>query len=607
MLRQRVGLKGSRAAAPSLLRPVCRSSPVARLPHASTVWPSGILVSLLHAPRSKSPNNAVTPLQNPNPKPQPPRNPRPAAITGGDRASAAFRGGLGRYPVPRLRLPGRSAQEFGVSSRFSVGEHWGRHGRPSRSSAPNSSAGFVPTTRRPSALLYGSLLIVRSFSPLGNLWEEARLSRSSASNSFAGFIPRSRRMTSSNVCKERFDAAVSCLHAIGIETKTVSRVLMDLLKVYDNNWEHIEADDFRVLTDAIFDEPDPKVQMKHCNKRLKIKNEDTFALPLQGQDLPTFEAPLAVMRPLVQGSSHQRAYKGTAHDVNDIARGEEHKAQINISLARIGDESCCSGCFGDCLAKQLPCACATETGGEFAYTSDGLLTEVFLNSCVAMLQEPQQQKKFIKECWIKCGCARNCGNRIVQRGITRPLQVFLTPEGKGWGLRAAEEIPRGAFICEYAGEILTNNELYERNIQETAKARHTYPVYLNADRVTEDLLEDDTALCLDATFYGNVARFINHRCNDANIIEVPVEIETPDHHYYHIAFFTKRKIMRFEELTWDYGLDFGDVNHPIKAFKCLCQSKQCRDKKKFSRSNSRALVLRSMGTGQGISRKGDSR
>ena len=91
------------------------------------------------------------------------------------------------------------------------------------------------------------------------------------------------------------------------------------------------------------------------------------------------------------------------------------------------------------------------------------------------------------------------------------FQVFLTPGKKGWGLRAAEELPRGAFVCEYAGEILTNNELHERNIQETKNARHTYPVYLDADRLTEDVLEDDHALCLDATFYGNVARFINHR------------------------------------------------------------------------------------------------
>jgi hypothetical protein len=37
-------------------------------------------------------------------------------------------------------------------------------------------------------------------------------------------------------------------------------------------------------------------------------------------------------------------------------------------------------------------------------------------------------------------------------------------------------------------------------------------VYLNADRLSEDFLKDDRALCLDANFYGDVARFIT-MCN----------------------------------------------------------------------------------------------
>jgi SET domain-containing protein len=89
--------------------------------------------------------------------------------------------------------------------------------------------------------------------------------------------------------------------------------------------------------------------------------------------------------------------------------------------------------------------------------------------------------------------------------------VFLTPGKKGWGLRPTERLPRGAFVCEYVGEILTNIELYERNNQLAGKAKHTYPVLLNADWGTEGVLKDEEALCLDATFYGNVARFINHR------------------------------------------------------------------------------------------------
>lgn len=66
------------------------------------------------------------------------------------------------------------------------------------------------------------------------------------------------------------------------------------------------------------------------------------------------------------------------------------------------------------------------------------------------------------------------------------------------------------------------------------------------------------------------------RCQDANLMNMPVEIETPDRHYYHVAFFTNRKVKAREELTWDYGIDFEDNEHPVPAFICLCGSDFCR-------------------------------
>lgn len=125
-------------------------------------------------------------------------------------------------------------------------------------------------------------------------------------------------------------------------------------------------------------------------------------------------------------------------------------AYVNVSLARIGDEDCCPDCYNDCLAAPLPCACARETGGEFAYTSDGLIRGEILDEYISMLNEPNKHhhyyckecpieriknaispepckghlmRKFVKECWSKCRCSMHCGNRLVQRGITCNLQV----------------------------------------------------------------------------------------------------------------------------------------------------------------------------------------
>ncbi|CAK8543664.1 unnamed protein product [Lathyrus sativus] len=269
-------------------------------------------------------------------------------------------------------------------------------------------------------------------------------------------------------------------------------------------------------------------------------------------------------------------------------------AYLNISLSRIGNKDCCA-CMGNCVKSSKPCFCANKTGGDFTYTAQGVVKEEFLEECIANSRtqsftyckecpfetskndgflEPCKghlKRKFIKECWSKCGCGNHCGNRIVQRGITCNLQVFLTSDGKGWGLRTLEELPKGAFVCEFVGEILTVKELHERN-----KARkYTLPILLDAEW-SSGVVKDNQALCLYAASYGNAARFINHRCLDANLIEIPVEVESPSHHYYHIAFFTSRKIEAQEELTWDYGIDFDEDDQSLELFKCKCGSRFCR-------------------------------
>ncbi|XP_024008310.1 probable inactive histone-lysine N-methyltransferase SUVR1 [Eutrema salsugineum] len=273
-----------------------------------------------------------------------------------------------------------------------------------------------------------------------------------------------------------------------------------------------------------------------------------------------------------------------------------------FSVSSFSDDQSCFFCIGDCLdTSSTPCSCTT------AYTVEGVLKEDVLEARISEARDQRKQvlqfcqecplekakkeeilepckghikRKAIKECWIKCGCAKRCGNRLVQRGIHNKLEVFFTPNGKGWGVRTLERLAQGSFVCEYAGEILTITELYQRRSENEL----TSPVILDAHWGSEECLEDDKSLCLDGTGYGNISRFLNHRCLDANLIEIPVQVETPYQHYYRLAFFTTRDIEAMEELTWDYGIDFNDEDCLMKHFDCVCGSRFCRNIKQAKKA-----------------------
>jgi SET domain-containing protein len=71
---------------------------------------------------------------------------------------------------------------------------------------------------------------------------------------------------------------------------------------------------------------------------------------------------------------------------------------------------------------------------------------------------------------------------------------------------------------------------------------------------------------VDATRYGNQARFINHSC-DPNCISKILVING----HKHIVIFAQRFISKGEELTYDYKFPKEDVK-----LECLCKSNKCR-------------------------------
>ncbi|XP_030197721.1 histone-lysine N-methyltransferase EHMT1 isoform X1 [Gadus morhua] len=169
----------------------------------------------------------------------------------------------------------------------------------------------------------------------------------------------------------------------------------------------------------------------------------------------------------------------------------------------------------------------------------------------------REEPPLIFECNHACSCRRTCKNRVVQNGLRIRLQLFRTPK-KGWGVRALQDIPQGTFICEYVGEIISEEE---------AEMRKNDTYLFSMDNKPKDVY------CIDAHFYGNISRFINHMC-EPNLFACRVFTSHQDLRFPHIAFFACENIKAGEELGFNYGELFWEVKR--KQFSCECGSPKCR-------------------------------
>ncbi|KAG0644370.1 hypothetical protein HOY80DRAFT_878663 [Tuber brumale] len=67
----------------------------------------------------------------------------------------------------------------------------------------------------------------------------------------------------------------------------------------------------------------------------------------------------------------------------------------------------------------------------------------------------------IMECNVRCKCQEECQNRVVQRGRTMRLEIFMT-KNCGWGLRTLDPIQKGTYIDSYLGLVITRAEAERR-------------------------------------------------------------------------------------------------------------------------------------------------
>lgn len=127
-----------------------------------------------------------------------------------------------------------------------------------------------------------------------------------------------------------------------------------------------------------------------------------------------------------------------------------------------------------------------------------------------------------------------CCNMSLQLGTHRRVLVGQS-DVHGWGLFACDPIPRGAFIIEYKGEAMSQDEAERRGTLHDAR-RCTFLFEVNKD------------VCLDAKRRGNKAKFINHHAD--NNCHARVMNVRGDHR---IAIFAATEIAAGDELFFAYG------------------------------------------------------
>jgi SET domain-containing protein len=111
--------------------------------------------------------------------------------------------------------------------------------------------------------------------------------------------------------------------------------------------------------------------------------------------------------------------------------------------------------------------------------------------------------------------------------LVQEVQVFWTGLEKGWGIRALKDLPMGCFLFEFVGEILTTAEMEKQVVHALTIYEEPYikNMVIGVDWNLEKEIDDSKALCLDGTFLGNVARYVNHRYWDATSSMYPSQLK----------------------------------------------------------------------------------
>ncbi|XP_018531265.2 histone-lysine N-methyltransferase, H3 lysine-36 specific isoform X3 [Lates calcarifer] len=137
-----------------------------------------------------------------------------------------------------------------------------------------------------------------------------------------------------------------------------------------------------------------------------------------------------------------------------------------------------------------------------------------------------------------CAAGERCQNQAFTKRQYTTVEIFRTLSC-GWGLRGVSDIKKGAFVSEYVGEVIDEEECRARirHAQENDICNF-YMLTLDKDRI------------IDAGPKGNQARFMNHSCQpNCETQKWTVNGDT------RVGLFALQDIPKGVELTFNYNLE----------------------------------------------------
>lgn len=153
-----------------------------------------------------------------------------------------------------------------------------------------------------------------------------------------------------------------------------------------------------------------------------------------------------------------------------------------------------------------------------------------------------------------CPAGETCQNQCFTKRQYSQVEIFRTLS-RGWGLRCCHDIKKGAFVSEYVGEVIDEEECRARikRAQEN-DIGNFYLLTLDKDRI------------IDAGPKGNQARFMNHSCQpNCETQKWTVNGDT------RVGLFALVDVAAGTELTFNYNLECLGNGKTV----CKCGAPNC--------------------------------